>query len=254
MIVLVTRPSPSGEALVSKLNQQNTKAYHTPLIKFSAGRELIQLSKLLAELTSGDMLFAASQPAVYYADRYLRTEQPIKKSTIYWPTDIRYFAIGQKTMQALQMVTNCSVLSPINREISEHLLQLTELQSITGKKMLILRGNGGRNFLANALQQRGAQVKFCECYQRVPISYNGEILSTSWQDYGVNTLVITSAEMLQQLFELVPERTRPWLLACRLIVVSERIADLARQYGWQKIEIADNADNDSLLKALNTQI
>ncbi|MEN1374970.1 uroporphyrinogen-III synthase, partial [Pseudomonas aeruginosa] len=41
-----------------------------------------------------------------------------------------------------------------------------------------------------------------------------------------------------------------WLLRCRLLVVSERLAKLARELGWQDIKVADNADNDALLRAL----
>ncbi|MNB95592.1 uroporphyrinogen-III synthase [compost metagenome] len=57
--------------------------------------------------------------------------------------------------------------------------------------------------------------------------------------------------MLQQLYALIPEWYRTnWLLHCRLIVVSERLAGLAQELGWQDIRVADNADNDALLRAL----
>jgi uroporphyrinogen-III synthase len=72
-----------------------------------------------------------------------------------------------------------------------------------------------------------------------------------WQQRGVTTLVITSGEMLQQLWSLIPQWYREnRLLRCRLLVVSERLANLARELGWQDIRIADNADNDALLRAL----
>ncbi|MCL6408347.1 uroporphyrinogen-III synthase, partial [Dickeya dadantii] len=41
-----------------------------------------------------------------------------------------------------------------------------------------------------------------------------------------------------------------WLLGCQLIVVSERLAEQARQLGWRDIRVADNADNDALVRAL----
>jgi len=72
-----------------------------------------------------------------------------------------------------------------------------------------------------------------------------------WHTRGVSTLVVTSGEMLQQLFSLIPPWYREnWLLRCRLVVVSERLANLARELGWQEIQVADNADNDALLRAL----
>ena len=65
------------------------------------------------------------------------------------------------------------------------------------------------------------------------------------------TLVVTSGEMLQQLWSLIPQWYREqWLLHCRVVVVSERLALQARELGWQEIQVADSADNDALLRAL----
>ena len=72
-----------------------------------------------------------------------------------------------------------------------------------------------------------------------------------WQAAGVDTLVVTSGEMLQQLYTLVPDDWRSdWLLRCQLIVVSDRLATLARLLGWSTIRVAANADNGALLRAL----
>ncbi|MNY73460.1 uroporphyrinogen-III synthase [compost metagenome] len=58
--------------------------------------------------------------------------------------------------------------------------------------------------------------------------------------------------MLQQLYSLFPDVDRDeWLLHCRLVVVSQRLATLARNLGWADICVAGGADNDALLRALN---
>ena len=63
--------------------------------------------------------------------------------------------------------------------------------------------------------------------------------------------MVTSGEMLQQLWMLIPQWYRErWLLSCRILVVSERLAEQARELGWQDIQVADSADNDALLRAL----
>ncbi|GDE01088.1 uroporphyrinogen III synthase [Escherichia coli] len=131
------------------------------------------------------------------------------------------------------------------------MLQLPELQNIAGKRALILRGNGGRELIGDSLTARGAEVTFCECYQRCAIHYDGAEEAMRWQSREVTTVVVTSGEMLQQLWSLIPQWYREhWLLRCRLLVVSERLAKLARELGWQDIKVADNADNDALLRAL----
>ncbi|MTD39164.1 uroporphyrinogen-III synthase [Erwinia sp. CPCC 100877] len=245
MRILVTRPSPDGEALVSRLRAMGRVAWNFPLIEFSPGRELSRLPGYLNALRSGDLAFVLSRHAVEYAHATL------SRQGVPWPTEVSWFSIGRSSALALHKVSRLLVNYPRDREISEVLLQLPELQDIKGKQALILRGNGGRELLGNTLRQRGAQVTLCECYQRCPRQYDGAEVAWRWQNKGIDTLVVTSGEMLRQLYALIPEWYRKhWLLNCRLIVVSERLASHARESGWQDISIADNADNDALLRAL----
>ncbi|PWF52724.1 uroporphyrinogen-III synthase [[Kluyvera] intestini] len=245
MNILVTRPSPAGEMLVSRLRALGQVAWSFPLIEFTPGRELNTLPERLSALGEDDMVFALSQHAVTFAHAHLQ------QTHAYWPLQPRYFAIGRSTALALHTASGIEVRYPLDQEISEVLLQLPELQNIQGKCALILRGNGGRELLGETLVARGAQVEFCECYQRCGKLYDGAQEAMRWHTRGVDTIVVTSGEMLQQLFTLIPLWYREnWLLRCRLLVVSERLANLARELGWQDIQVAENADNDALLRAL----
>ena len=245
MSILVTRPSPQGEELVSRLRALGREAWSFPLIEFTPGRELAQLSGHLAALGKGDLLIALSQHAVEFAHAQLQQQRQA------WPQTPGYFAIGRTTGLALHKVSSIDVRYPLDREISEVLLQLPELQKVAGKKALILRGNGGRELLGETLQERGAKVTFCECYQRSNRHYDGAEEAMRWQARGVTRVVITSGEMLKQLWSLIPPWYRErWLLNCEVLVVSERLAELARELGWQNIRVADSADNDALLRAL----
>ncbi|MBW7984503.1 uroporphyrinogen-III synthase [Enterobacillus tribolii] len=245
MSILVTRPSPSGEQLVSRLTALGRVAYHAPLIDFSPGSQLEHVPGLIAALRQDDLVFALSQHAVRYA------HASMQRSGQGWPDTLRYFAIGRTTALRLHTISGRDVEFPPPPEISEALLQLPALQNVAGRRALLLRGNGGRELLAETLEQRGATVTLCECYQRSPIHYNGAEQSAHWQRQQISTLVITSGEMLQQLYDLVPEHDRlAWLLQCRLIIVSERLAGLAQKLGWQDIRIAESADNDALIRAL----
>lgn len=245
MSILVTRPSPKGEELVSRLRTLGRVAWSFPLIEITPGRELATLSPALNALCSGDLLFALSPHAVSFA------QSQLQQQGLHWPQQAAYFAIGRSTALALHQVSGRHVRYPLDREISEVLLQLPELQNIAGKKTLILRGNGGRELLGETLAARGAEVTFCECYQRNAVHYDGAEEAMRWQKREVSTLVVTSGEMLHQLWALIPQWYREhWLLRCRLLVVSERLAQLARELGWQEIQVADSADNDALLCAL----
>ena len=245
MSILVTRPSPQGEELVSRLRALGREAWSFPLIEFTPGRELAQLAGHLDALGENDLLFALSQHAVEFAHAQLQQQKAS------WPQAPDYFAIGRTTALALHKVSQRDVRYPLDREISEVLLQLSELQNIAGKNALILRGNGGREYLGETLLSRGANITFCECYQRSNRHYDGAEEAMRWQSRGVTTLVVTSGEMLQQLWSLIPEWYRDsWLLHCEVLLVSERLALQARELGWLNIRIADGADNDALLRAL----
>ncbi|KFK93657.1 MULTISPECIES: uroporphyrinogen-III synthase [unclassified Serratia (in: enterobacteria)] len=245
MTILVTRPSPAGEQLVGRLRKLGQVAYHAPLIDFAPGADLAQLPQALAQLNDGDLVFALSQHAVNYANSV------INRAGLQWPTHLLYYAIGRTTALAMHRISSLPVEYPREREISETLLLLPALQKLAGKQVMIMRGNGGRELLGSTLSERGAVVRYYECYQRSPIHYDGTEQSAHWQRAGVDTLVVTSGEMLQQLYNLVPDYYRSsWLLRCRLIVVSERLANLAQELGWSSIRVADNADNDALIRAL----
>ena len=197
MSILVTRPSPAGEELVSRLRTLGQVAWHFPLIEFSPGRQLPQLADQLAALGESDLLFALSQHAVAFAQSQLHQQD--RK----WPRLPDYFAIGRTTALALHTVSGQKILYPQDREISEVLLQLPELQNIAGKRALILRGNGGRELIGDTLTARGAEVTFCECYQRCAIHYDGAEEAMRWQSREVTMVVVTSGEMLQQLWSLI---------------------------------------------------
>ena len=62
--------------------------------------------------------------------------------------------------------------------------------------------------------------------------------------------MVTSLEILRGLIELIPKHEQEWLKSCRLVTVSERIADAAKNYGWQTIILSPKADNQSLLNTL----
>lgn len=245
MTILVTRPEPAASELVARLRSLGKLAWAFPLIEFTPGRDLAQLPQQLTALRPGDLVFLLSQQVVNFAHPALQHSQTV------WPAVADYYAIGRSTALALHTVTNLKVDYPHARETSEELVRLQRLQQVSGKRALILRGTPGRELLAETLIERGAEVQYCECYQRNEKHYDGAIEGRRWRDRGITTLVVTSGEMLKQLHALFPPiDRREWLLHCRLVVVSERLATQAAEAGWQEIDVADGADNDALLRAL----
>ncbi|MDE9540459.1 uroporphyrinogen-III synthase [Xenorhabdus bovienii] len=245
MSILITRPDPAGEQLVKRLRAMGKMAFSAPLITVYPGGDLPLLSQKLQRLSAGDLVFLLSKNAVHYANEQLLQEG------LSWPDKLSYYGIGKSTSLMFHQKTGLEILWPEQGETSEDLLQLPILQRVNDKKILLLRGNGGREVIASTLRNRGGKVDYCECYSRQPIKYHVADFSRHWQQYGIKTLVVTSGEMLQLLYNLVTDDDgKAWLLSCDLIVVSERLANIARTLGWQTIKVAKSADNDALMQAL----
>ncbi|URJ28739.1 uroporphyrinogen-III synthase [Blochmannia endosymbiont of Camponotus sp. C-046] len=245
MNILITRPSPHGEQLVKKLLYFGKFAYHLPLIFFSAGKTLSSLEYQLNLLSEGDLLCIVSQNAIKYAHNQLLDVG------ISWPTKLSYYSIGHATSIMMHKLSGILVKYPKYQETSENLLRLPELMYSYGKRALILRGNNGRTILDHTLQRRGVFVASYECYSRLPLQYDGEEQSSKLLELNIKIVVVTSGEILQQLYYLIPEFYRTsWLLRCKLIVVSLRLANLARRLGWTDIIIAQSANNEALVHVL----
>lgn len=247
MNILVTRPSPDGEELVKKLNSIGIEAYHLPLIYFSPGKTLSLIKNKIHSLAKGDFLFIVSQHAVKYAHYQLLNTGD------YWPNTIQYYTIGYKTSLKLYTLSGIKSKFPAYEENSENLVRFPELKyHILGRKALILKGNnGGRNFLKNTLKKRGALVLCCECYTRELFKYDGIEQCDRLLTLNIKIIVITTGEMLKQLYYLIPSYYRQtWLIRCCLIVVSLRQANLARKLGWTNIVITKSSNNSVILNTL----
>ncbi|MGK3359851.1 hypothetical protein ACSLN9_24805, partial [Enterobacter kobei] len=69
-----------------------------------------------------------------------------QQQSLSWTTAPRYFAIGRSTALALHTVSGADVRYPLDREISEVLLQLPELQTIAGKLHEVCRSASGTQY------------------------------------------------------------------------------------------------------------
>ncbi len=165
------------------------------------------------------------------------------------PAGLRLATVGKGSANALeQALGNAPDIVPTDNYDSEALLALPALQTVTGQRILILRGEGGRELLAETLRQRGATVDYLEVYRReCPDTSESE---PDWLDKA-DIITITSSEALHNLLSLTAEARRSELLAKPLIVVSERTAALAKQLGFRHPAlVASRAGDEAMLQAL----
>lgn len=240
MAVLVTRPAEQGETLCQLLQQAGVSALQHPLIDIIPETDG---DALCSKLTQSDVIIAVSQHAVQCAQQILKAQQQN------WPQSALYLGVGQKTAHYLSKVTRQDVHYPAVSD-SEHLLQLPQINQIAGKQVLILRGNGGRELIRDALLKLGAHVQYCETYRREYRPFDRDSALSLWREQGVDTLIVTSAEQLDYLHAQMSNEGRLWLYQQRLLVPSERIAAIATQLGFTQVCNVGSASNTDLLAAL----
>lgn len=238
MVPLVVRPAAQANQLVQMLRQLGHAPLCCPLLETRPGCDLPHLGDMLRE---ADLVIAVSMHAVHFAHYFLlQTGQT-------WP-HIDYFAVGQASADAFAEA-GIQALCPADPR-SEGLLALPALQGVSGRRVLILRGNDGRDLIARTLASRGALVHYCATYERHYPDLDGDALIRHWQAAGLDSLLITSGELLQRLLALVPGPQHPWLYDRLLVVPSPRVAEMAEGAGFTRIVIAQGASNQALVAAL----
>ncbi|AAU36882.1 uroporphyrinogen-III synthase [[Mannheimia] succiniciproducens] len=246
MAVLVTRPAEKGIQLVDMLNKSGVAALHLPFFNITAGRELNDLPNKFNQLKPNDYVVAVSQSAVDFA------AETLQNTGFHWRTDLQYFTVGQQTALHFASLSEQPVHYPFLSENSEGMLALAQMQNLKGKNVLLLRGNSGRELFPQQVLARGGDIDILECYQRQPIDYDNVEQTSICKRAGIQTIVVTSGELLNTLIQFVPENEYDWLRSCQLVVVSTRIENMARKFGWTDIVVSPKADNNTLLQTILT--
>jgi uroporphyrinogen-III synthase len=121
------------------------------------------------------------------------------------------------------------------------LLDLPALD-VAGRRIVIFRGEGGRELLGDTLVARGAQLEYAECYRRSRPHLDIAPLMRAWARHEVHAVVITSSEGLSNLFDMVGKLGQAWLQKTPVFVPHPRIAETARGLGVREIVVTAAGD------------
>jgi uroporphyrinogen-III synthase len=242
-LCLLTRPAHQTGPLQQALVDGGFQVLVFPTIQIASPPASPQLEQLSDEIAQFDIVLFVSRNAVDYALQVVPREK--------WPSTLRLGVIGKGTSQALQNHNFEVSINPGGSFNSEGLLEAPELQHMDGLRVLVLRGQEGRNLLGDTLRQRGAQIEYREVYRRVLPEYPAGYFADLTRDHFPDIAVFTSAEGLRNCFQLIApdaaERLRdiPWLL------ISDRMRETAVDLGHNaSIVIASRASDEGIQKAL----
>jgi uroporphyrinogen-III synthase len=244
--IVVTRPRAQCAPLVAAIEAAGGEPLIFPLLEISAADDPAPLAQAVSRLASYRLAIFISPNAVDYA-------MPAIQKNGAWPAGLVPAAVGPGTVKALLAYGITGCIAPTERFDSEALLALPQLVTVNGQKVVIFRGDGGRELLADTLRERGAEVDCITCYRRAGPSAGPEVLVAAWRAGKLDALTVSSSEALRYLLNLLDDEGRAFLQNTPVFVPHTRIAENARDLGLHKIILTDGADAGILagLRAYN---
>jgi uroporphyrinogen-III synthase len=223
--IVVTRPREHAAALAVLIEAAGGRALLYPAIEIEDLPDPASALRVIGKLGQFDLAVFVSPAAVR------KSFELIKKAGVTWPGSLRAAAVGQGSRDELERHGVRGGLAPDSGADSEALLALPELASVAGKRIVIFRGEGGRELLGETLAARGAKVEYVACYRRTrPRTDPGPLLA-AWAQRAVHAVTVSSANGLANLVAMLGEPGRGLLAGTPLFVPHPRVAEEARRLG-----------------------
>lgn len=223
--ILVTRPKAQAQRLARLIEQAGGRVHLFPAIEI----EDVAPPAALARLHEFDLAIFVSPTAVAKAMAQVHA----------WPRALRVAAVGSGTRRELEKHGIANVISPARGADSEALLATPALGDVAGRRIAILRGDGGRALLGETFVARGAHVEYITCYRRlVP-----KPPAHSWKPGELAAVTVSSSQGLDNLFEVLdPDLLR----STPMFVPHARIAERARARSVREVVLGGHSDEEML--------
>lgn len=231
--VLVLRPQPGADETVTLLRAHGIAARALPLLDIEATAETAAARTLVQRLDEFDRILFTSPAAVRHG---------IARIDVFWPQyPLRplWLAVGARTRELL-VEAGIEAQAPADDESAEGLLELAAMRAPELRRVLVVRGEGGRDLIARTLEARGVRVEHLPVYRRCA---RAAALPAA---AAIAALVASSGDVVDALLanDGLRLRGRP------LIVPSERVAARAREAGFEQVRVARGAGGEATLRAL----
>ena len=251
--VVITRPRAQCQALADSVAALGREAVLLPLLEIFPLADQSPLERVLADVAHYALVAFVSPNAIDAAFAHVQR----------WPAGVALAVLGDTSRACLAKHGvddgNATIFSPLDptRSDSEHLLHALDLGALAGKRVLIVRGESGRELMADGLRAAGALVDTVAAYRRQVPALTPQLAATLNALLArQNDWIITSSEALRGLVGLLAQLDAGASVAKmqqqHLIVPHARIAETAASLGLTRLTLAGSGDA-SLLAALQLQ-
>ena len=249
--VVITRPQAQAEPLAGKVAALGRPVELLPLLEIAPLPDQGPLRAALAALADYQLVAFVSPNAIEAAFAHIGQ----------WPPGLRAAVVGEGSRQALLAhgVPPGCISSPADPAHSdtEHLLQALDLPALRGARVLIVRGEAGRELMADSFRAAGAEVTVLPAYRRSVPQLDAALAARLRALVAARAeWVITSSEALRGLLDLLQQLDPPSIVAelqhQHLIVPHPRIAETAHALGCRHVTLTGSGD-ERVLAALQSR-
>lgn len=246
--LLLTRPQVESQALAAQLAARGIFSSSLPLLETQPLPETRGQRARMRELDRYTAVIVVSKPAARLG---------LQRLEHYWPqppAHLQWFSVGAATGQLL-VDHGLPVCWPQAADDSEALLQLPQLHralQVPQPRVLILKGEGGRELIAMHLRAQGVTVDYLSLYRRVLPEYPAGLLRARIDEQQLNGLLVSSGQGLEHLIRLAADDWA-YVASLPLFVPSPRVAALARAAGVRHVVDCRGASAAALLEALQAE-
>ena len=210
--VLVTRPPAQADGLCEAIENAGGTAIRFPVLSIE-GRTGGDIEADLGDFSPDIVVFVSANAVTFGL--------PVLDDI-----DASFAAVGPATAAALSAAGRPPHIVPISGYDSEALLAEPALVDVKDKRILIVRGENGRELLADTLRDRGATVGYLPVYRRKRYRPDAEAiadLERQLLEGAVDVVSVLSVETLEHLVELLPPLGRERLRETPLVAPGERV-------------------------------
>ena len=179
---------------------------------------------------------------------------PMSSTPFQLPASLHVFAPGPGTAEELSRLGVARVEMPESSFDSEGLLTLPSLQAsvVNGKRIVIFRGNDGRELLREELVERGATVDAITAYHRRSPNTPATGLLDLLRAGKINAISAMSSDAITNLVPLIPASEREKILFTIAVYASHaRIVESARALGFRNVIETQAGDAGLITSLLN---